>query len=343
MLYASDFRALEELTNGAIEQNPEDIPDLIAEFLIRSVKKRFKQPLTQGYYQQHNKMNRVRGKIDVLTTETKQLLKRGQVACIFEELTLNTPRNCYIRAALQLLSRMKNTKQELRMQCKYWSNEMIRQGITDSKPDERKISAERFSRHDLHDKPMLDAAKLAFQLALPTEELGDHAFLTPNREEQWVYKLFEKAVAGFYRINLPKTWCVVPGKRLGWQITQRSAGIDAVLPNMQTDIFLENVTQKSRITIDTKFTSILKKGQYKEKTISSGYLYQIYAYLFSQKGLDDFEGVSQGVLLHPSVGEVFDETVVIQEYPIRFMTIDLAGSPADWKHGLFTVTNLEHY
>lgn len=336
MLYASDFRALGHSV-VAIEDNPEDIPDLIAEFLIRSVEKRLRQPLTQGYRQKTTRMSRVRGKIDILATESQQLLMRGQVACVFDDLTLNTPRNCYVRSALQLLARIIN-KQELQIQCKYWANEMVIRGVIEKKPSERQINAERFGRHDSHDQPMLHAAKLAFQLALPTEGLGEHSFLTPDREEKWIYKLFEKAVAGFYRINLPKqTWRVTPGKRLKWQTTRSSAGIDAVLPSMKTDIVLDELTQKRRIIIDTKFTSVLRKGQYRKETLSSGYLYQIYAYLFSQKGCGDFEENSQGVLLHPSIGKAFDESVVIQGHPIRFMTIDLAGSTLEWKNGLLSV------
>ena len=345
MLYASDFRYSEQIRNVKIEDNPEDIPDLIAEFLIQSVKRRLKQLLTQDYQQTTAKMSRVKGRINILETESKHLLKRGQVACVFQALTLNTPRNCYVRSALQLLSGTLK-KHELKVQCKHLASQMISCGIIGEKPTERQISMERFGRHDLHDKPMLSAARLAFQLALPTEEAGEQSFLTPDREEHWIRNLFEKAVAGFYQFNLhPETWCklnlfpatwrVETSKRLLWQIESASAGIDKVLPNMRTDIILNDLLHQRRIIIDTKFTSILKKGWFRDSTLSSSYLYQIYAYLFSQKREDD--EASEGVLLHPSVGEAFDEFVVIQGHCIRFMTVDLAGDPAKWKDGLLRV------
>lgn len=335
MLYASDFRHSEQIRNVKIEDNPEDIPNLIAEFLIQSVKRRLKQSLTQDYQQTTAKMSRVKGRINILETESKHLLKRGQVACVFQSLILNTPRNCYVRSALQLLSGTLR-KHELKVQCKHLASQMISCGIIGEKPTERQISMERFGRHDLHDKPMLSAARLAFQLALPTEEAGEQSFLTPDREERWIRNLFEKAVAGFYKFNLsPATWRVETSKRLDWQKESASAGIDKVLPNMRTDIILNDSLHKRRIIIDTKFTSILKKGWFRDSTLSSSYLYQIYAYLFSQIG-NDYEA-SEGVLLHPSVGEAFDEFVVIQGHCIRFMTVDLAGDPAKWKDGLLKV------
>ena len=54
---------------------------------------------------------------------------------------------------------------------------------------------------------------------------------------------------------------------------------------MQTDIVLERTGSHDnyRIVIDTKFTSILKSGQYGNPTLDSGYIYQMYAYLRSQE------------------------------------------------------------
>lgn len=59
-------------------------------------------------------------------------------------------------------------------------------------------------------------------------------------------------------------------------------------------------------------------------------IYQIYAYLRSQEGKGDAlaDGAS-GVMLHPAVGAMRDETVVIQGHAIRFATVDLAAGAAD--------------
>jgi 5-methylcytosine-specific restriction enzyme subunit McrC len=35
------------------------------------------------------------------------------------------------------------------------------------------------------------------------------------------------------------------------------------------------------------------------------------------------------LMVHPSVGTMIDETVVIQGHPLRFATVDLAAKPAD--------------
>ena len=43
---------------------------------------------------------------------------------------------------------------------------------------------------------MVAAARLAFELTLPTELPGAHVSPLPDREERWVQLLFERAVGG---------------------------------------------------------------------------------------------------------------------------------------------------
>ena len=80
MLYASDlFRQLGR-KKIAVEENPDDIPDLVAEILVQLVERRLKRNLSFGYQSKRNVLSRVRGRIDFLKTERHQLLARGMVA-----------------------------------------------------------------------------------------------------------------------------------------------------------------------------------------------------------------------------------------------------------------------
>ena len=111
-----------------------------------------------------------------------------------------------------------------------------------------------------------------------------------------------------------------------------------ILPNMRTDIVLDDRLSGRRVVIDTKFTSILKYGWYRNETLSSAYLYQIYAYLRSQVGRGDrFADHAEGLLLHPAVGDSVDEAAIIQGHRIRFATVDLAASTSEIRNQLLQV------
>ena len=104
---------------------------------------------------------------------------------------------------------------------------------------------------------------------------------------------------------------------------------------MKTDIVLDHGDSQRRIVIDTKFAPVLTSGWYREETLRSGYLYQIYAYLRSQAGRGSLvEDRAEGLLLHPSVGEHVDEAAVIQGHFIRFATVDLAASSTEIRQRL---------
>ncbi|HHQ4527087.1 TPA: 5-methylcytosine-specific restriction endonuclease system specificity protein McrC [Aeromonas hydrophila] len=327
MLYASDlFRDIEK-AKVAVEDNPDDIPDLVAEILCRRVERRIRRNLSYGYQSREAVLGRVRGRIDQLNTERRRLLDRGKVACRFDELTIDTTRNCFVRAALEEISKVVR-RRSLAHRCRSLAASLKRMGVIGERPNRSEVSMDRFGRLDADDKPMLAAAHLAFNIALPTEATGAKQLSLPDREITWIRKLYEKGIAGFYDVVLSKSgWRVDAGKTMSWQIERKTLGIDKILPTMRTDIILDHSDAGHRIVIDTKFNSVVKRGWYREETLRSGYLYQIYAYLRSQEGKGDpLAQNASGLLLHPSVGYMVNEAVVIQNHEIRFATVDLGSS-----------------
>lgn len=340
MLYASElFRQLGG-ASVAVEDNPDDIPDLVAEVLAHTIERRLRRNLSFGYRPREAVLGRVRGRIDLLATERHQLLARGMVACRFEDLTVNTPRNRFAMAALAAIARVVR-RPDLVHRCISLANSLRLLGVSGERPTLVELSTDRLGRHDADDRSMIAVAKLAFDLALPTEASGRESLMHPDREVAWIRRLYEKAIGGFYNVVLsPHGWRVDAGKPLGWLVAQKTAGIDRILPSMRTDIVLENNAMGQRIVIDTKFTTLVTQGWYREETIRSGYVYQIYAYLRSQEGTGDtLAEHAAGLLLHPAVGEMVDEMVVIQGHAIRFATVDLSASACDIREQLISLVD----
>ena len=348
MLYASRFyRTMPIERKSAAEDNPDEIPNLVAEILTRAMERRLRRNLSSEFDRRQNDLSRVRGRIDSLRTESRQLLQRGRIACSFDELTTDTPRNRYVRAALNHLHRTVG-ETELKRRCRITASALERAGVgaNGSRTARREGSRSQFSvgRTNAEDRQMLAAAELAFNLRIPTENAGLAQVPVPDRDERWVRRLFEAAVGGFYDTVLsPKGWRVRTGSKLNWQVESPTAGIESLLPGMTTDIILEHPVEAgtvtgSRLVIDTKFTSILGIGQYGNSTLHSGYIYQIYAYLRSQeKSSDPLSLTASGMLLHPSVGEEVDEAVTIQGHRIRFATVDLAANSMTIRNRLLSL------
>jgi len=333
MFYASDLRHAGEQRAGS-EKTPEELPDLVAEVLCFYVERRLRKNLSRSYVGREAELTRVRGRIDHLETARKRLLERGRVACRFEELTLNTPRNCYVRGALSHLASLVADR-ELGKNCRMLAGQLLQLGVTGPVPTRAQILNERFGRHDAEDRPMVSAARLAFDLKIPTEQAGEHLMLKPYDDAGWLRRLFEKAVAGFYQVTLePRGWRVRSSQQHQWPVEDATAGMAAILPRMETDIVLEHPERKRRLIIDTKFTAILKSNQYDLARLRSDYLYQLYAYLRTQEGTDAIADSAEGMLLHPAIDFDLDEAVTIQGHRMRFATVDLAAATAEIRRTL---------
>ena len=324
-LYASSlYRAVGQQMVAA-EGNPEDLPALVAGMLADAVTQRLHTGLSVGFRQTARPVTRVRGRINVLPTARHQLLSRGQVHCTFDEVVTDTPANRLARAALWRAAVLVPREPRLRS----LALQLEAAGVRGPCPPPSHVPALHRERLLVRDRQMIAAADLLLNLALPTIDDGGKLLPAPDMDEHYLRNLFERACVGFYRLRLkPHGWKVTHGSRLKWDTSFMSSGMEAVLPGMKLDIELVQPDPagpgRRRIVIDTKFTSITTTNQFGDPKLKSGHLYQIYAYLMSQEA-SETDPKSEGLMLHPVVGEPVDEEVVIQGHRIRSTTVDLAA------------------
>ncbi|AKU55861.1 5-methylcytosine restriction system specificity protein McrC [Vibrio parahaemolyticus] len=327
MLYASDCRYLAEHLASSESTQP-DVLELVGKVFCDLLESRMRRELSKSFINREDELNRVRGRIDVLQSERKMSLYRGKVFCHFEEVSIDTDRNRYTLNALKKLQKL-TKKSDLLVRSREISLQLKQQGISDIQAVGYSPTSERFGRHENEDRKIIQLAELIHSMMLISESIGSKLLPKPEKQEQWVRKLFEKAVAGFYKLTLPNQgWKVSSNKQLKWQVEQTSALIPSLLPIMELDIQLDNNQLNQRIVIDTKFTNIVTKGRFDNTTFNSRYIYQLYTYIMSQKKEEDLLSLkSSGMLLHPSLGDHYDEAVTIQGHQLRFCTVDLMGKP----------------
>ena len=328
-LYASGLAQFHDRFEAEVEGSP-DFKSLIARLLCHTTEKRLRRNLSFGYRHREDVLRRVRGRIDILETVSADLFRRGEVACRFEELTIDTPRNQLVRSALTGLSGCLEDA-DLGHRCRTLGNALGRVGVSGKTPTRSEVASDQIARHEGEDRLMVSLARAVFDLVLPTESAGTRTLLNAQREATEFRKLFEKAIGNFFSSELSheEGWRVYPGKQYKWPVTVSSPGIGNYLPIMITDIILENEAEGRRIIIDTKFTNILAPGQHGGSRFKTGHLYQLYAYLRSQECPDDpLSESAEGMLLYPAIDLDVDETALIQDHRMRFVTINLSCQSA---------------
>ena len=337
LVYASDLAAFGNRFDGLVD-DAADLPELLARLLTVVVERRLRHNLTRAYEPRAAVLHRVRGRIDWLQTESSMLLQRGEVACRFEDLTHDTPRNRLVRAALEAMAG-RVSERAVATTCRSLARQLDLLGVRSVRPSRAEMARERFGRHDAEDRIMVTVAELALDLVLPSEASGDLATTRLDRDERLLRRIFEKAVAGLSRFELhgKNGWTVSPQKSLKWAVTSGSAGLMQWLPGMNADVVLEQrlPTSRRRIVVETKFADALTMGQHGNTSFKNSHLYQLYAYLQTQAGAGDpAADTAEGVLIYPTVGHEIDEWAVIQGHRIRVATVDLAGTSASIRERL---------
>lgn len=325
------------------EDPPAEICVLVARLLCREVQLRLRRQLNRDYLPTEAVLTRLRGRIDLLTTERKRLLRRGRIACRFHNFTIDTPRNRFVRSALEkmeaqllrlasdrrLADKMKQHTTDYAKLSRQLSRLMHEMGVLAPAPAPDSPALDNFGRHDSVDRPMVELAKLAHALALPTEEPAappDIPIPEIAHDPVWLRKIFEKAVLGFFSLDAETQNWAAKSDRRKWPFDpgHSSDRIPELLPEMVTDIVLTDQQLKRRIVIDTKFTNILSKNQRGSEKFKRDHIFQIYAYIMSQAQSADAALEAEGVLLYPTTSQELDEHATIQQRRFRFLTINLA-------------------
>jgi 5-methylcytosine-specific restriction enzyme subunit McrC len=331
LIYASDMLAqlrTNERNKILAGERDNDLIDAIAEVLIVEVENRLRRELTFHYRPRQADLNRVRGRIDHLRTASRRLSDQGRIACRFDELSVDSPRNRFIAHTL-LSAAPVIIRSDLAQRCRAAAFRMHRLGVSAVAPSRGELSRDRLGHHDAGDRRMLDAVYLLRDMAIPAHEHGA-VDLPLLREDAGAHrKLFEGAVRGFFRHTLRGQGWEVGARTLRWKPSGEPE--PSFLPVMKTDITLEHQATKRRIVVETKFTDALVDRDGKT-TIATGYLYQLYAYLASQSGFgDEAADTADGVLLFVKTSnrELFTAEKVIQGHRIRFLSVDLTAVAAD--------------
>lgn len=325
MLYASRlYQQNVLLRSSSVEENPECLYELVSEILVSAVGRRLQRSLGRQYRERAATLTRVRGNIDTLTTESKQLLAQGLIACRFHELSVDNLRNRLLRSALILVARNVGDSM-LERKAIGLADVLTQYGVAAQLVTAREAGRLSLGRNEQDDVEAVDAARLLLHMSIPAEDHGRTSNRSPQREAAEVRRLYEAAVRGFYRAALPSEWTVAAGEsQQHWPLADASDGLRGVLPIMKTDILLQSATR--RIIVETKFADALKPNQYGDVKLSRNHIFQLYAYVQSQHDTSHLARSTEGVLLYPVVGQHLDESALIQGHRYRFLTVDLSAS-----------------
>ena len=337
MAYAADIDS-KVFTSKLSNQNfEEELIDTVAELLLVVTKKQLKLGLNLGFEIVSNEVSRLRGKVNHLNSKRANSSAKGKIFCTYETLTHNTFENQLLRTGLQVINGYVKSP-SLKISCRKIDQHLGGLGVSHLRVHPKGLRFQTRSAKQFYPQ-IISLVELILNLDLVSEEDGKRDLATPEKRKEWIYRLYEKAIGGFYRHHLRNTnWVIETGRYHSWPVTEASDGLNTILPRMVSDIEISDAHLKKKIIIDTKYTEIVKPRNFDSISLNSNHIYQIYAYLRTSENLEsEFLKQSSGLLLYPSFGESIYEEAMIQGHRCVFATVNLMSDPVQIRDELLLI------
>jgi 5-methylcytosine-specific restriction enzyme subunit McrC len=290
--------------------------DLFARVLISGTHHLVRRGFDRGYLGFSEDTSRPRGKIDFSATVTKNLMVHSRLHCEFDELDYNILHNQILRTTVANVMSIDNLDADLKeglheINRRLWEIKQI------------PLSAQLFRRVQLHRNNyyygfLLNVCELIYESLFASEDRGSIRFRDFVRDENKMARLFESFVRNFYLLEQKRF--KVQALKIPWQTESATGEAKMYLPEMKTDVCL--TSEERKIILDCKFYREALQMNWGKRTVHSGHLYQIFAYLKNKESDRGWSGC-EGILLYPTVGTPLNLSYRIQGHSVRVRTVNL--------------------
>ena len=290
--------------------------ELCAAILERGVSLQLKRGLGQEYVSRTEARSSLRGTIKVTESVKSQAVWRRQLVCSYDEFSVDTTMNRVIKATVALLVRAdisRARKKSLKKLMVFFA-------------DVRDIDLHRvdwnmrFERNNRTYRMLMAVCWLVVKGLLQTQSDGATRMMD-FFDEQRMSRLYEKFILEYYRREHPRLRA--SASFVEWALDD---GMMDGLPAMRSDITL---SARGRVLIiDAKYYAATMQRNFDKRSVHSGNLYQIFAYVKNKQAALERAGESvevSGMLLYAATDEEVqpDFTYRMSGNQIGVRTLDL--------------------
>ena len=316
-MLAYAFSALTEQGYRAVAMEDFDnAVELCAAILERGVSLQLKRGLGQEYVSRTETRSSLRGTIKVTESVKSQAVWRRQLVCSYDEFSVDTTMNRVIKATVALLVRAdisRARKKSLKKLMVYFA-------------DVRDIDLHRvdwnmrFDRNNRTYRMLMAVCWLVAKGLLQTQSDGSVRMMD-FFDEQRMSRLYEKFILEYYRREHPRLRA--SASFVEWALDD---GMSEGLPAMRSDITLSAGGRV--LIIDAKYYAATMQRNFDKRSVHSGNLYQIFAYVKNKQAALERAGESvevSGMLLYAATDEEVqpDVTYRMSGNQIGVRTLDL--------------------
>lgn len=335
LCYAWNKLDEKERVNVSIDDKTE-LLDLFAKVLINATKMLLKRGIDKNYIDHTEELAGVKGKIQISQTLKSNLLLKQRTICTFDNFSANIISNRILVSTIYRLTRTKGLDKDLK-------NELVTlqrmlSGIEQIEITNSLFKQVRLNRNNRFYGFVMNVCQIIYESTFPSEEQGKYKFSDFTRDDNKMNQLFEAFIRNFYKIE-QKKYKTVKKEIIKWQFDHTENESYQYLPQMETDITLENDEEK--IIIDAKFYRETMALNYDKEKIKSANLYQLFSYLLNQRDSSAKTQNATGILLYPTIEKDYDLNFKYEGHKIQIITVNLNSNWRNISSRLKEIIKLE--
>jgi 5-methylcytosine-specific restriction enzyme subunit McrC len=297
------------------EEKFENAADLLAAILAKGMGTQIKRGIQKDYIKKIDTLRSPKGKIDVSTTISKQLMTNKQVVCEYDEYSVDILMNKVLKSTAYALCRSEEVSSEHRKALKrslLYLNDVSYINIKHIPWKDLK-----YHRNNTQYRFLMNICYLVAE-GLVISENGKSIRMRAYVDDQLMSRLYEKFLLEYFRKHYPIF--KVTASFIDWKTDD---GMIDFLPQMRSDVTIKY--GDVIMIIDAKYYSKTMQGnQFSDsRTIHSNNLYQIFTYV-KNKAWNVSNDV-MGMLLYAKTDEVAtpNEKYEMSGNTIYVRTLDL--------------------
>lgn len=305
----------------------ENIYDLFAEIISKSIAYLLKQGLHKEYAIIEDTLTTLRGKLDIQGTIKEKISQHTCLACEYDELTANNLYNSIVKTTVNLLLGKSDVKRERKRNLR----KMIQffDGIDTINPSFIRWDSLRYDRNSRTYQMLHSLCYFILNNQLLSTEQGDTKM--PQFSDEHMNLLFQRFVMEYYKRHHPEY--KASAKQIKWNVSDNSVSSSSMLPIMQSDITL--TLDERTLIIDTKYYSRNLQEHFGKPTLHSSNIYQIHTYVMNED--KTHTGNVDGMLLYAKTAadiQPYGDFTTNDGNILMVRTLDLAQDFEHIKHDL---------
>lgn len=292
----------------------DNIYNLFARIYINGTSSLIKRGLNRYYIQENEAVSTIKGKINISDSIKEQTFFNGRMICQYDNFSEDIKLNQIVKTTINIL--IKSPKLETDLRNKLLKLRVYFSDIQDIRFSKAIFSTLRYNRNNNHYRMLINISQLIYQ-GLITNEVDNEIIFADFVRDKQMSKLYEKFVLNFFRKHLDETIYNVHAPKLKWNLDDEISEEDlSLLPEMRTDIVIENKVKNTQLIIDTKYyvQTLVSSNWTDVEKVRTAHLFQILAYVNNS----DFTGSVKGMLLYPTI-----QTEINANFPIGGKSIGI--------------------